>query len=1017
MFLEWTQGLSKGGYMKYTALLFIFCLLFSIILLQAYPGNAIIDFEQHNYEVSSYPDEDAAPDSWAINSEDSAPGSNRSLYLYGNTWKQFQIDEYQLQPKEVWSLKMKSISLAEIQGIGISDGVNTVFYSIFGSQMMDIETWVPAYQGSFPANQWVEVFLPITDDWLAWFDYIPEINSLIFVNDRDSGSSRSCRFDDIYSVNKYIENAPEVSISYTTNGLQGNMRSFSASFQPIIIDEDSSIFSYEWMFGDGQTSTEKSPIHYYEITGAEQFSVLLKVTDETGNFGLGSCKLNPEPGESDLPVTMSFVGDIMLARRYEDAGGIIPTDGVNSIFQFVRPNLIFDNDYTVANLECPLTQATTGHPTKSVVFKGSPENVEGLYFAGIDHVSLANNHTTDYLEAGMMETMQVLDEQGITYTGAGMNSNQAYLPSISNVKGINYAFLASSDRTGQYNNAQPYLQAGYNKYGFSYMTPYYVQKQIEAVKDVVDLVVVEAHCGSEYSNSPGAFYDYEQVWNGWQEEDFAEEEDYTPRIDVPHLWDIDYRHYFVDAGADLVICHHPHIIQGVEYYNGTLIAHSLGNFVFDLNYPETMPTMILKTYSNSSGFYRYEIIPAFIDDYIPRPVYGDYANHLLDYLAFRSKEQNTYLVVERASGIAWVETDTLNMQPAVAVYEIDFELESEDEYRISKPLALEKVGNISELSMLSMGNFEYRVGRDMVWHGNFSDEGCTLWDINSADEELIAQQGMGETDALVHHNSNSNSSISTWFEGRSKRLDALEYSVYGWVSGEEVESTNIKAHFYQSRTSGSAGVIGMTPTLSGSFDWQFVYKDFSIDSYLKYFQIQIESEGENSDEAETRFDNVGLIAWEEWQPVTSEMISNPNDYYFVQIRTTDTVDEAIVQITELDYSGNYVPDLAREDTPDTPVTGKISSIYPNPFGLSSSRESGATIKFNTSKPGIIKLDVYNVKGQHIKTLLQDLLTKGSHEIQWNGTCKEGKHAGSGIYLLQLKMEDKVIDSRKCMILK
>lgn len=1003
--------------MKYSALFFLFCLLFSTILLQAYPGHAIIDFEQHNYEVSSYPEEDEAPDSWEINSEDSAPGSNRSLHLFGNTWKQFEIEEYQLQSKEVWSLKMKSNSLAEIQGIGLSDGENTIFYSIFGSQMMDIETWIPAYQGFFPANEWIEVFLPVTDDWLAWFEYMPTINSLIFVNDKDNGSARSCRFDDIYSVNKYIENAPQVSISYTTNGLQGNMRSFSVSFQPVIFDEDSALFTYEWMFGDGETSTEKSPTHYYDITGSEEFSVLLKVTDESGKFGLGSCRLNPEPGESDLPVTMSFVGDIMLARRYEEGGGIIPTNGVNSIFQHVRPNFIFNNDYTVANLECPLTNATTGHPTKSVVFKGSPENVSGLYFAGIDHVTLANNHTTDYLEEGMIETMQVLDEQGISYTGAGMSSNQAYLPSIANVKGVNYAFVASSDRTGQYNNAQPYLQAGYNKYGFAYMTPYYVQKQIEAVQDVVDLVVVETHCGSEYSNAPGAFYDYNQVWNGWQEEDFAEEEDYTPKVDIPHLWDLDYRHYFVDAGADLVICHHPHIIQGLEYYNGTLIAHSLGNFVFDLNYPETMPTMILKTYSNNSGFYRYEVIPAFIDDYIPRPVYGDYANHLLDYLAFRSKEQNTYLSVDRDNGIAWVETDTLNLQPAEAVYNIDFELENQGGTRISQPLPLDKVGNISELSMLTMGNYEYRVGRDMVWFGNFTDEGCTLWDLNSGDEEMISQAGMNDTDGLVHHNSNTSSSISTWFEGRSKRLDALEYSVYGWISGQDVQSSNIKAHFYSNRTSGSAGEIATTPTKSGTFDWEFVYEDFSIDSYLKYFQIQLESDGENGDESETRFDNVGLIAWEDWQPVTSELISNPNDYYFIQIRTSDAILEASVQITELDYSGNYIPTMEREDTPGTPNSGKITSIYPNPFGLNSSRESGTTIKFNTSNSGKVKLDVYNVKGQHITTLLNDSIAKGNHEIQWNGTCKEGKRVGSGIYLLQLKMEEKVYDSRKCMILK
>jgi len=1004
--------------MKFSTLFFLICLIFSTPILQAYQGNAIIDFEQHNYNVSSYPEEDLAPDSWEINSEDTAAESNRSLHLFGNTWKQFAIDEYQIEDGEIWSAKIKCNSLAEIQGIGVSDGENTVFYSIFGTQEMDIEAWVPVYQGSFPMGQWVEVFLPIADDWQAWYDYLPEINSLIFVNDRDYGGSRSCHFDDIYRVNKYIADSPQAAISYTSNGLHSsNQRSYSVQFQPVVIGEDSELFSYKWMFGDGETSELETPIHTYNSTGTVNFSVLLCVTDESGNAGWASCKLTPEPGESDLPVTMAFVGDIMLARRYEQAGGIIPSEGVNTIFQQVRPNLTVGIDYTVANLECPLTEASTPHPTKSVVFKGNPENVSGLYFAGIDHVSLANNHTTDYLEEGMLETMQVLDEQGISYTGAGNTSNEAYLPSITNVKGINFAFLASSDRTGQYNNAQPYLQAGYNKYGFAYMTPYYVQKQIEAVKDVVDLVVVETHCGSEYSIAPGSNYDYEQVWQGWQEEDFAEEEDYTPRVDIPHLWDIDYRHYFVDAGADLVICHHPHIIQGLEYYNGTLIAHSLGNFVFDLNYPETMPTMILKTYATNKNFYRYEVIPAFIDDYIPRPVYGDYANYLLDYLAMRSKQRNTYLAVDREQGLAWVETDTLNMQPAEAIYTKDFQLTNLGEYNISPPIPLVREGNISEINMETLGTFEYRVGREMVWFNNFSDEGCTLWDIDSDDEELIAEHGMNGTDGLVHHNSSSSSAISTWFEGRIKRLDQLDYTVYGWISGEDVQSSKIKAHFYQSRTSGSAGEIVSTPAKSGTFEWEFVSKDFSIDSYLKYFQVQLESYGENSDESETRFDNAGLIAWEEWQPVSSEVISNPNDYYFVQIRTSEDLTEASAQITELDYSGIYIPEMTREEIPGKPMQGKISSIYPNPFGLSSNRDSATKIKFNTSQPGKVRLDIYNVKGQKVDTLWHDTVSKGEYEIQWNGTCNKGKHVGTGIYLLQLKMEDKVLDSRKCMILK
>ena len=78
------------------------------------------------------------------------------------------------------------------------------------------------------------------------------------------------------------------------------------------------------------------------------------------------------------------------------------------------------------------------------------------------------------------------------------------------------------------------------------------------------------------------------------------------------------RQYAIDNGADLVICHHPHVIHGVELYNGKLIAHSLGNFVFELDYPETFPTFILNAKVDETGFYEFTLTPVYIDDYIPQ---------------------------------------------------------------------------------------------------------------------------------------------------------------------------------------------------------------------------------------------------------------------------------------------------------------------------------------------------------------------------------------------------------------
>ena len=131
---------------------------------------------------------------------------------------------------------------------------------------------------------------------------------------------------------------------------------------------------------------------------------------------------------------MNFVGDIMLARRMED---FIDLYGYEPIFNPTIPILSEAADITVANLECPLTDQGTPHPTKSVVFRGSPENVAALSYAGIDVVTIANNHTIDYGLVGLQQTQSVLDEEEILYFGAGADFYEAMQPAFYLKSGVN----------------------------------------------------------------------------------------------------------------------------------------------------------------------------------------------------------------------------------------------------------------------------------------------------------------------------------------------------------------------------------------------------------------------------------------------------------------------------------------------------------------------------------------------------------------------------------------------------
>ena len=168
---------------------------------------------------------------------------------------------------------------------------------------------------------------------------------------------------------------------------------------------------------------------------------MLVVEDETGKQGFASVTVEIDQGNSSFPITINFVGDIMMGRRFEDANGIITTQGPEALFDPTIDVLGLAADISVANLEIPLSNQGYPHPTKGVIFRSAPENVSGLIYGGIDVVSLANNHILDYMEPALIQTQNILSEAGILYSGAGMNSYEAYLPALKSVKGRSFAFL------------------------------------------------------------------------------------------------------------------------------------------------------------------------------------------------------------------------------------------------------------------------------------------------------------------------------------------------------------------------------------------------------------------------------------------------------------------------------------------------------------------------------------------------------------------------------------------------
>jgi poly-gamma-glutamate synthesis protein (capsule biosynthesis protein) len=271
----------------------------------------------------------------------------------------------------------------------------------------------------------------------------------------------------------------------------------------------------------------------------------------------GTALLGPSvaaPESAVVPtITVSAVGDICFASA---PGRLIRSKGPTAPFAYVA-GILKSATVTVGNLECVLSKRGAAIPGKAFTFEGSPTAVQGLTYAGFDLLGLANNHSGDFGRTALLDTISNLDAAGLAHAGAGGNRTAALRPAIIVRDGARIAFL-SFCQIGPSSFA-----ATTNRAGTAYtLSASAVKNAIESARAQSDYVIVMFHWGIETKTTPSA----RQVKFG---------------------------HAAINAGADLVLSSHPHVIQGVEFYKGKLIAYSLGNFVFSPGNAAGHDTMIL----------------------------------------------------------------------------------------------------------------------------------------------------------------------------------------------------------------------------------------------------------------------------------------------------------------------------------------------------------------------------------------------------------------------------------------
>lgn len=274
------------------------------------------------------------------------------------------------------------------------------------------------------------------------------------------------------------------------------------------------------------------------------------------------------------PITITFAGDVMLGGA---VGKQVKKNGVLGMLSGVK-KIITTDDLTVANLECPVS--TRGKAVKKTyTFRANPSVVPGLRRAGIDVVTLGNNHAMDYGRTALLDTLSYLRQAAILAVGAGVNAVAAYQPALTTVGTRRIALLGFSrvlpNRGWYAGRSHPGITSAYD--------PARVLADIKTARQQADLVIVYFHWGVERALTPES---YQRL----------------------------LARKCIDAGADLIIGSHPHVLQGFEYYRGKLIAYSLGNFLFNSH---TGSTILLQTTFSEGKLTSVQVIPCGYARYRP----------------------------------------------------------------------------------------------------------------------------------------------------------------------------------------------------------------------------------------------------------------------------------------------------------------------------------------------------------------------------------------------------------------
>lgn len=324
----------------------------------------------------------------------------------------------------------------------------------------------------------------------------------------------------------------------------------------------------------------------------------------------------PKAATENTHVTIVAVGDIMLGGS---ATEILLKESYDYPFTYIKP-LLDNADVVIGNLEGPLTSICNNEMEldKKYVFRSPPGKVApALKRAGFNLLSLANNHIMDYGPSGMIDTVDALKQHNILSVGVGRNTALARAGKIIHTHNGKLGFLSYSltfPESFWATDTQAGAAFGHEKQ---------IVADIKRLKKHADSVIVSFH---------------------WGREKITELRPYQPKLGRAAI----------DAGAALVIGHHPHILQAIEQYKDGLIMYSLGNFIFGSYSPDAKTSVVARITLNDGAFHHAEFTPINVLNseviFQPKILKNNEAATVINHLNTLSADKNTRLDLQNARG-------------------------------------------------------------------------------------------------------------------------------------------------------------------------------------------------------------------------------------------------------------------------------------------------------------------------------------------------------------------------------